>query len=174
MKKYILQIAVVGFVISTKSAQACIMYTGLNIEDVSFADVVVIGTVENYEIVKDRDMAFGSLGDYARFEVLVDETIVGDVSKRFTATWDNSTFGEPASLPNEQLFMAFRDAESSMPPLQGPSATISPTPEPQLLTVLQAPCGAAFLFGSSSEAAQKVQEFLATGDKSLANVPFYP
>ncbi|ASM71373.1 MULTISPECIES: hypothetical protein [Roseobacteraceae] len=180
MKK-ILMIAVAAFVISTMSAQACRMATALNIEDVSFADVVVIGTVENYEIV--RDVAFREgmlsnpdlsdnlrelysdpnqslLGDYARFEVLVSETIVGGVPQRFMATWDNSTFGEPASLSTEQLLMAFRYAQTPMPPLQGPSATVLPNPEPQLLTILQAPCAPPFLFSSSSEAAQNVREIL--------------
>ena len=181
MKKYLLKVAVAAFVTSTNSAQACRITAALNIEDVSFADVVVIGTIENYEIV--RGVAFREsrlsnpdlpddlrefysdpnrslLGDFARFEVLVDETMVGSVSQRFTATWDNSTFGLPSSLPTEQLLLAFRRAQSPMPPLRGPSATVLPNPEPQSLTILQAPCAPPFLFSGSSVAAQNVQEIL--------------
>ncbi|MCF2904789.1 hypothetical protein L0666_07300 [Octadecabacter sp. CECT 8868] len=179
MKKHLLRISLTALVISTEATQACIMASPLNIDDVSFADVVVVGTVENYEIVRDitfrermlsnpelsdslrelySDPNQSLLSDYARFEVLVHETIVGDVSQRFMATWDNSTFAEPALLSNEQFLMAFRRPESPMPPLQGPSATILPAPEPQSLTVLQAPCAPPFLFRNSSETAKSVRE----------------
>lgn len=182
MKRYFPKIVVAVFLASANAASACLMATGLNIKDVSYADAVVVGSIENYEIV--RDMAFRErrlsdpnlrdesraiysdpnkaiLGDYARFEVLVTEVIVGDVPQRFSATWDNSTFGEPASLSDGQLLMAFRRAESPIPPLTGPSATILPNPEPQSLTILQAPCAPPFIFENSSETALRIKELLA-------------
>ena len=181
MRKHFLKNLIAGIVMSTSSAQACFVSADLNVSDISFADVVVLGTVANYEIV--RDVAFREkklsnpdlpehlremysdpnrsiLGDYARFEVLVDETPVGNVPQRFIATWDKSTFGEPTSLPNQQFLMAFRYAGSPKPPLRGPSATILLNPEPDALTILQAPCAPPFLFRIPSEAAKSVRKIL--------------
>ncbi|MEP6020590.1 MAG: hypothetical protein ABJ251_19110 [Paracoccaceae bacterium] len=184
MNRFFPTITITAFIFSTKAAQACFMAAALNINDVSYADVVVVGSIENYEII--RDMAFRErmlsnpnlseelrelysdpdqslIGDYARFEVLVSESLVGDVPQRFFATWDNSTFGEPASLANEQRLMAFRQAESPIPPLTGPSATILPNPEPQSLAILQAPCAPPFIFMNSSDVAQSIREILVKG-----------
>ena len=182
MIRTMLLTATYALVLSPAVAQACMVPASLNTEDIKYADVVVVGHVENYEIV--RDLAFREsmlsnpnlpqslrefysdesrtlLGDYARFEVLVGRVLVGDVPDRFSATWDNSTFGEPESLPSGPFLLGFRSAGSPMPPLRGPSATILPNPEPQNLSILQAPCAPAFIFGSSSKAAREVEAILA-------------
>lgn len=168
-------------------ANACMVAVEQDMNDLRYADVVVVGRIENYEIV--RDMAFrekmlanpnlseylrkiysdetqGLLGDYARFDVHVEEVLAGEVPERITATWDNSTFGEASSLSPNSLVIAFRRSASPMPPLRGPSATVLPNPDPKLLTVLQAPCSSAFIFNSSPEVIRQVKRILATKPKA--------
>jgi hypothetical protein len=180
---YIPRLAAVIFVVATAPADACIMEVDLDLNDITYADVVVVGRIENYEIVRDTafresklaipdlpedlrklysDETQGLLGDYARFVVQVDEVLAGDVSERFSATWDNSTFGEPRTYSSESLIMAFRRPESPTPPLRGPSATILANPEPETLTVLQAPCAKPFIFVNSPETNAELKEILTT------------
>ena len=165
-------------------AQACAIHVPPTLEDVQYADVVVMGRIANYEIVLDRDarrnrqrMLANSprmrpelrrsletqtrfLGDYARFEVIVDRVLHGRAGRTLTVTWNNSTFGEPESMPPGQYLIALRDPHASAPPLRGPSATIVPNREPSSLTVLQAPCSSAFIFERRSEQASAILTIL--------------
>lgn len=183
MMLFIRRIAAVIFVVGAAPAGACIMAADLDLNDIRYADVVVVGRIENYEIVRDTafrermlaipdlpedlrklysDESQGLLGDYARFVVQVDEVLAGDVSETFLATWDNSTFGEPSTYSSESLIMAFRRPESPTPPLRGPSATVLANPEPETLTVLQAPCAGPFIFVNSPETSSELREILKT------------
>lgn len=166
------------------SAQACMMPAKLVLDDVKFADVVVIGRISNYQIILDqrarddrkkwlaRDRAMpaglrkflesqkGFLSDYALFNVLVDQVLWGKAPKSLTVTWDNSTFPEPASLAPGEYLLALRNPDSIVPPLRGPSATILANPEPKPLTLLQTPCAPAFIFLNESEQAGELRRIL--------------
>jgi len=149
-----------GIVTASGPGEACMMMARIDLQDVRYADTVVIGQIDDYRIVLDpvarkqrRELlasspnmsqelrkAFteqkGFLSDYARFEVRVEKVLVGKPVKSLSATWDNSTFGEPEKLGPGSFLIALRDPRSKRPPLRGPSATILPSPEPGLLTVL--------------------------------------
>ena len=162
-------------------AQACRMNTPLNIEDVQFADVVVVGRIANYRIVRDHEFRrkmlasphmrpedrkrygprTGLLPDYARFEILVDEVLAGTAPRRLIATWDNSTFGVPETMAPGPFLIALRRPTSPIPPLRGPSATIWANREPGSLTLLQAPCSRPFMFESGSDHAMTVRRMMA-------------
>lgn len=58
--------------------------------------------------------------------------------------------------------IALRRPASAIPPLRGPSATIMPSPDPNSLTLLQAPCSSAFLYEVGSEQARAVRRILDT------------
>ncbi|WP_395022720.1 hypothetical protein [Dongia sp.] len=159
-------------------AQACMAVAPLEPADIKYADVVVIGRIANYTIVLDQAWREemkkraqepgispelkefyltdrGFLTDYAKFDVLVDEVLVGKAPEALTVTWDNSTFSEPESMPSGPFLIALTDPRKGlMLPLRGPSATIMPNPEPAALTVLQAPCSDAFIFETTSEEAR--------------------
>jgi hypothetical protein len=162
-------------------AHACRTRAPLDLADAKYADVVVIGRIANYRIVRDlefrrqmlarpdlsaedrrfyADPSTSLLPDYARFDVLVDDVLIGDAPDRLSVTWDNSTFGEPAEMPAGPFLIALRKPASAAPPLRGPSATIFPNREPGLLTVLQAPCAGPFIFESSSDEARAVRRSL--------------
>jgi hypothetical protein len=115
-----LAIAFVALTSAGSAAQACMGKAPAALEDIKDADVVVIGRIANYTIVLDQEMrarmkaladdpdtppeqrAFfardrGFLGDYAKFDVLVDEVLMGSAPKTLPVAWDNSTFSEPES-----------------------------------------------------------------------------
>jgi hypothetical protein len=161
-------------------ASACRTNAPLHIEDVRFADLVVVGRISHYRIVRDlqfrrkmlasphlrpEDRKYYAadsvlLPDYARFEMIVDEMLAGKAPRRIAVTWDNSTFGEPETMAAGPFLIAFRRPTSAMPPLRGPSATIRGNREPGLLTLLQAPCSSPFLFESNSDQARTITRML--------------
>jgi hypothetical protein len=164
-------------------ALGCRIYAAIDLKDVRYADLVVVGRVANYRIVRDMEFRRKSLvspnlpadmrrhyesgetllPDYARFDILVDEVLAGQAPKKVSVTWDNSTFAEPETMAPGPFLIALRRPRSALPPLRGPSATILPNREPNLLTLLQAPCARAFLFESGSSQAGAVRAILQSG-----------
>lgn len=145
-------------------AHACMTSAELVLGDVEYADVVVVGRITNYSVVAGDNGRPGSIFDYARFDVQIDEVLKGEAPSFVTVTWDNSTFAEPDTITPGQYLVALRSPKSSrIPPLRGPSATIMPTPDRHLPTVLQAPCSEAFIFATGSEEAAGVRTILGGG-----------
>lgn len=157
------------------------IYVRPTLEDVHFADVVVVGRVSNYQITRDQafrrrmlasphltadmrrryeDPRESLLPDYARFDVQVDEVLFGRAPRTLSVTWDNSTFDEPDQMAAGPYLIALRRPDSESPPLRGPSATILPSPEPRTLTLFQAPCSRAFIYEVESEQARAIREIL--------------
>jgi hypothetical protein len=161
--------AIVLALAASVQASACYVGADLVLDDVRYADVVVVGKISNYRIieaeaVRESERFSGGrrpFSPYARFDVEVDEVLAGSPPGRFSVTWINSTFGEPSGLPAGPFLIALRKTSSPRLPLRGPSTTIFPNAEPDLLTVLQAPCAPAFLFETSSEEAKGVRRTLS-------------
>lgn len=171
----------------SQPANACRIRVPTNLHDVSYANLVVIGRVENYRVVRDEalrremlsrlapdsslrslysDPNGGLLTDYARFDIVVEQVLKGTAPRRLAVTWDASTFGEPDSLPAGPLLIALRQPSSAAPPLRGPSATILANPEPNLPTVLHPACAGAFIFEVEGEEANMVRAILASPENS--------
>jgi hypothetical protein len=166
------------------ASQACRMYVQPTLEDIRFADLVVVGRVSDYRIIRDEefrrrmlatphlsvdlrrryeDPRQGLISDYARFDVQVEEVLVGRATSRLlSVTWDNSTFAEPDRMGPGPYLIALRRADSAPPPLRGPSPTIGPSPEPRLMTLLQAPCSDPFIYEIGSEQARSLRRILET------------
>lgn len=168
---------------------ACMADAPLELGDVRFADLVVVGRIANYRVVADPvarrehrewladynkkypenqvefDETEEFMSDYAQFDVLIDEVLLGEARGRLRATWDNSTFEEPESMAPGPYLIALRRPGAATPPLRGISATILPDPDPDALAVLQAPCSDAFIFESTSKNAAGVRRILATPPK---------
>jgi hypothetical protein len=163
------------------AAEACRTEARVELADVRFADTVVVGTITNYRIVRDeafrkRMLALPTLPsgmrdlysdprqnlmpDHARFVIEVREVLFGKAPRRLTVTWDNSTFGEPATMSPGPYLIALRRPASPLPPLRGASATILPSPDPTIPTVLQAPCASPFLYPAGSEQARAIRRLL--------------
>src|SRR5262245_66328864 len=85
-----------GLMMAAMPASACYTPASLQIEDIKYASVVVVGRIVNYEIVRPTDEVSkywrktsgekDVLSDYARFNVLVDEVLVGQPPKVITVT----------------------------------------------------------------------------------------
>lgn len=150
--------------------------------DVRYADVVVVGRIANYRIIRDeefrrrmlkapslpadlrkmyQDPKQSLMTDYARFDIDVEEVLAGRAPTRLSVTWDNSTFGEPDRMKPGRYLIALRWPNSASPPLRGPSATIMPSPDLKTLTLLQAPCSSPFIYEAGSEEARVIREMLA-------------
>lgn len=168
--------------LTSQAANACRDWDAAVLEDVKYADAIVVGRVSDYHIVRDEDFRKrmlaiptlsedlrkiyedphgGLISDYAKFDVTVDEVLAGEVPTRFSVTWYNSTFGKPKQMRAGPFLIALRKTTSKAPPLRGPSATIMPNREPNTLTVLQAPCSAAFIFDAPSDEAQSIRKIVA-------------
>lgn len=180
MKRHWLIAAMLLGFAASEPARACRMHAGIDLKDVRYADLVLVGRIANYRIIRDEEFRRKMLSsprlpadlrriyesgesllpDYARFDIEVDEVLVGRAPKRVSATWDNSTFGEPEKMNAGPFLIALRRPNSAMPPLRGPSATILPNREPHSLTVLQAPCASPFIFESGSDRARAVRQIL--------------
>jgi hypothetical protein len=177
-------VMILATILAAKPATACLAASGLKLDDIKYASVVVVGRIVDYEIVLDqkvrkerKEMLDQStdksseywrlmseqkdfLSDYARFKVVVDKVLVGKPPKIISVTWDNSTFGEPEKMKEGLYLIGLREPGSKRPPLRGPSATILPSPDPKSLTVLQAPCAPPFMLESTSAEAKTIREML--------------
>ena len=167
-------------VFAAKPANACVVMADLKPEDIKYASVVVVGRIVDYKIVRPQDevskhwrKANGQkdiLSDYARFNVVVEEVLAGQSPKTISVTWDNSTFDEPRRMGKQAYLIALRQPGSELPPLRGPSATILPSQEPDLFTVLQASCAPAFIFDASSATAKKIQHMLKQSETNRSGI----
>ena len=100
------------------------------------------------------------MGDYARFDIRVGEVLAGRAPRTVRVTWSNSTFGLPKALAGGTMLIALAKPGGKRPPLRGPSATIMPNREPNLPTVLQAPCASPFMFAANSNEARAIRRIL--------------
>jgi hypothetical protein len=185
MRNYLCSVVMIlATILAAKPSSACRVEDDLKLDDIKYASVVVIGRIVDYEIVLDQKVRKERkkmldrstdksteywrmmseqkhfLSDYARFRVLVDKVLVGKSPRIIVVTWNNSTFGEPETMKEGQYLIGLREPSSNSPPLRGPSATILPSPDPKLLTVLQAPCAPAFILESTSAEAKTIKKIL--------------
>jgi hypothetical protein len=151
-----LTVAAVVTMLASQPALACRVTNELNLPDVKNADLVVVGRISGYEVIRNK-------AHYARFTVQVEETLIGDVGQTFTARWDNSNFALPDEMGQGPFLIALRAPRSE----RSANAT---TPEilhhnADLITVLQAPCSPAFIFEIPSDEARIARDILALDKK---------
>ncbi len=179
-------IAAVAFALSVSgSAHACMMSEKIQLDDIKYADVILVGRISKYEIVPNEEFrqrmlanpklspemrehykaGNGIPSDYARLDLQVEEVLageprIGSLPNSLSVTWYNSTFAHPKTMTAGPFLIALRDASSPIPPLRGPSATIKSNREPGSLTILQAPCSDPFMFESSGREARAIRKIL--------------
>lgn len=145
----------VAMALAGAPAHACIRMVPVELADIEYADVVVVGRIDDYELVGNE----GLISSYAKLDVLVEEILLGNAPQEIPVTWENSTFSIPKTMPSGSFLIALRDPESEMPPLRS-SGTIFPSPKSDFLTVLQAPCSGPFIFASGSDEAKAIRQRL--------------
>lgn len=166
-------------VLAAEPAFACRFHSAAVLEDVRYADLVLVGRIRDYHIVRDEAFrerllavpdlppdrrAFYEgpghlLSDYARVEIEVEEVLFGEAPRRLTITWYSFVSGGRERFgAGEPRLVALRLPASPIPPLRGPSATIVANAEPDLYTILEAPCSNAFVFDTGSDEARAVRQ----------------
>jgi hypothetical protein len=183
MRAHWLFVGLASAAATSAPAGACRLRAQTVLADVRYADVVVVGRVVNYTIIRDRefrrrmsqtpnlpnelrkayaDPESNLIGDYARFDVRVEQVLAGRPAKRLRVAWSNSTFGLPKSLPDGPVLIALSKPGAISPPLRGPSATFVPSREPGLRAVVQAPCASPLMFAATSPEARAIRRILRT------------
>lgn len=170
------------FVISS-SAFACFAPAPMELRDIINADLIIEGTVTRYEFVvteetrrnKERllaryksqneeerweELKNKALVSYALLTIRVERVLTGNAPGEITITWKNSTFELPETLDASLQIFAIRDPRKGHPslPLRAPSGLILPAPEPDKLTLLQAPCSDAFMFDAGGDTGRAIAE----------------
>lgn len=156
------------------SSTACIISMPYRPEDVRTADFAVIGRITNYRIVQNPEFSFidrlgarlskGTKtfpGDYARFDILVDQVLVGKGPRKLSAIWFPENYGIPDSMSVGAYVIALRKPASQYPPSRDPNMANPLVSEPGTLTVMQGVCSPAFLFEANSFQAKAVERFLS-------------
>lgn len=172
-----------SLVLTAQVAQACTELRPLDFQDLQYAATVVVGRVENYHIVPDEnghqrrrallttpDLSTmlreglarqDSIGtDYARFDVVVDEVLIGRPVRSFSAVWDSVTLPEPKQIGAGPFLIALYDPNSPTPADYSFGDDVSLSRKLALLTVLQAPCTRAYFLDANSRDARGVRRFL--------------
>ena len=167
----------------SKPALACQFPIDRDPKSVKYADVVVIGRISNYRIVLDQGArearkkmlsdpsispklrkllgnTTSFVSDYARFDLIVDGVLRGRAPKKISATWNNSTFGEPPSIPSGSYLVALLNKSSRSPTPRTPNVTRLASVEAESWQVLQAPCSSPFIIQSASAEATALRKIL--------------
>lgn len=145
------------------------MYAPLDLDDVQYADVVVVGTIPT--TASSLIPMYASAINRSSPETLnlTKQPRSRQASFPISPISDRGRWGlaggEPKSLPSGPFLIALRDPHSRIPPLRAVSATVSPNPELGALTLLQAPCARPFLFSVDSKEAHLLREKLAPLDQ---------
>jgi hypothetical protein len=163
MRAAVLAVVVLAGLTTGAPARACTEGAELVLGDVRYADTVVLGRIANYSVVaREKDEDLGPIFEYSRFDVIVDEVLKGHAPPIITVTWENSTFAQPEKIgPPGKYLIALQSPGSAVElPLRALSATIMDLPQPDLSTVLQAPCSVPFIFEMGSKDAAALRWLL--------------
>ncbi len=167
-------------------ALACAAPSLIELNDVKFANIVVIGTIIDYKIVKnekfrrqmlkskylsaeDRRIYAGSellRTDFARFKIVVSQVLFGTAPKTLSVSWDYpESLDIPKRMANRPLLIALHWRYNDVFFRQGGSYSTLSDRDPKLVTILQAPCAGPFIFDSVGSDARAIKVILANRKK---------
>lgn len=133
--------------------RACEMHAPFDINDAENADLVVVGKIENYELVLFPP---SDNPQYAQFDVSVDKFVHGKSPSKITVKWANSTFALPDSLPSGPVLIAL-----GKPMLVSNGRAASRRLfDGTSYTVVQAACSGPFFLNPSEEVVRAVRRVL--------------
>lgn len=154
-------LSILALLISTGLAQACLVASHYDIEDVLSADILVVGRVESYKVTEWLNPARSpNLAISADIEVRVDEVLVGSVPEGFRATWSDPYGGLSLPLPNEHFLMGFRHSNSKKRRPWEDTLTADRSSAKLPLSLLHKPCAESFIFSTPSEYTRYIRQLL--------------
>jgi hypothetical protein len=159
-------------------AFACSMVAPRILEDVLYADIVVIGQIKSSARILPREhyvycklnKVFNAkkcaeknyMTDYYRITISVGEVIIGLPARTLVFT--------SAYVPDKRstisYLIALQSSNSKQLPLRGPSATIFPSPEPNIPRLLGAPCAPSFLIEGDKPDVTTIRQILKRGRRT--------
>lgn len=149
------------------------------------SDLVVVGTVENYEIVLDQEARGAgwkaiekltpetspgkrrlierhvwNFADYARFDIVVEEVLAGDAPERVKVYWPGTMFGETGEkLAGPRIFALL--APNTVQSGDRLHVFSDPSPrEPNARLILSRDCGPFFTDPVGSDSADEIRAAL--------------
>lgn len=149
-------------------ARACINLQPVDLASVRKADAVVIGRISNYafildpvirqkhvenhpdlspELLETLQTRPSFVTDYAKFDLQIDEILVGKVGQKIDVILYGSWIGPPESMPPEPILIALKNPNSGYP-------------EPDAFRALQGPCSNPFIFPSTGVEASEIRKIL--------------
>lgn len=160
MKKLAITISLAFAALPLRPALACEHTEEADVAALKYANLVVVGRIVHYEIVRDQEARKQPsipgrttyIEDYARFEVLVDEILLGSAQRTLQVTWDGQWMAEPDTMPSGPFLVALRDASQL--------ATDRVRGDRAAPTVLQMVCQDAFIIPADSAEAKAVRQIL--------------
>lgn len=137
-------------------AAACRMEAPFKPEDAAaLADLVVLGEIENYRLVKELDHPFEYVA-FARFDIRVAEVLKGEAPERVSAFWAHH-MGVPETKEPGPYLIGLLKPES-------PELDRSDHPHDDTMGVFHRSCSRPFLLSPESQEAQAVREALKAAD----------
>jgi len=176
-------------------AHACFGPLGLDLNDVRHADLVLVGRVQNYRIVRDererqairrlsedpvhshlfkRDLEHVQRGDpmsgdYAKFDILVHRQLSGKSPPVLTVTL-NDPFRKFGDIAGRTYVFALLSLSSNSAPGSRDLRLYLVNREPDLPTVIIVPCSATFMFEVASPEGQAlIARLTQSGDERKNN-----
>ncbi|PZM07864.1 hypothetical protein [Rhizobium tubonense] len=165
-------IGIVLLISWTTVASACSRRHKLDYADVKDAEAIVVGHIEDYQLVADQAAQDGyratldqsstlpptfdeNIPVAAHFDIVVDEVLRGSVGRRLQISWSGGNYQLPPTLAPGPYFIALTD--TSYPFSNMPGFNMAKTGK---LTVLQPLCTRAFLFPADSKDAESTTRAL--------------
>ncbi len=169
-----------------RPAQACMVLSRLDLNDILLAEIVVIADLANYRTTRNeeyrrRELAVPNLdpkrrallldpdyrfiSDGALFDIQVKRRLVGRVPNKITVTYDGGTFGEPATIAPGRYLIGlwfFQPKNKGGKPIYGVASGRQ--------------CGSGkLMFRADSEVAKQAEDLLReAGRMSLRRAPDDP
>jgi hypothetical protein len=165
----------------SRPAMACRVDKPINLEDIKYADLVVVGRLTGYRIVRDEEFRRKMLanpnlspamknsyqgsqtlaGDYGELSIKADRNLKGKTPMRLKVSWHNSTFGLPETLKRGVYLFALRRNDTKEPRPVAHELPLFSGPAIGDYTLLQAPCSYPFMFNIDSDEARKARSYLS-------------
>jgi hypothetical protein len=153
MRRFVGHIAVIGLLtFGAESVAACALVSTLNLDDVQYADIVVLGQISNYRVHLEQFDGSSTPSRIGLFDVRVLQTLKGEVPDGMLVALDDRGQGLSPKLTEGVHLIAMRVAKSGSP--RAPSSAwgeLIPLSEAvSKFSVMNEPCEPAFILDARS------------------------
>jgi len=152
MRRFVRCAAVIGLIaVSSDGANACAMVGTLNLDNVRYADIVVVGRLSNYRVhLEQRDSGTWRIG---MVDLRIEQVLKGEAPESISVAIDDRGRGLSPRLTDGPQLVAIRIADSGSP--RGPRSVwgqiIPITEVVSRFSVMEEPCEGPFILDAGSD-----------------------